>query len=271
LYADPQSHSSTILFEPIAIPKGAWDTHIHISMQDSSPAPLVDVPSRQAGIPERKLRGLATLNFDEHTNDDLGKLHAVGVRGTRLHLMTGTAPNSAADMKKRIEAITPRVAHLNWVIDIFCPLESWAGLTDYLLKLDPRIKIIADHFGSAYPGHQSKAEFQAPLHLIIKRIYIKLAAFERLYHEHSEGIDTLGPIAKAIINAGPDKIMYASDWPHTQFSSFHKHKTREQILTDIEPFRKVPNGLHIEKLRELVKDYVVWRKLWVDNPNRVFE
>lgn len=294
----------------VAVPNGAWDTHIHLfepdrwpyapkrrytpapasldqyptsvtgctslvivhaSMQGSSPAPLVDILKRHAGKPECKLRGLATLDFDALSDDDLDALHHAGVRGTRFHLMTGTAANTPADIIKRIDAIAPRVARLGWVIDIFCPLASWAGLTGYILKLDNRIKIVADHFGSAYPGDENKPEFQALLHLISERVFVKLAAFERLYDGHPEGVESLTGVAEAIVKAGPDRILYASDWPHTQFSRYRAGKTTAQILTDVEPFRDVSNGAHIEKLRQWIKDDHVWTNMLVNNPKRVFD
>ncbi|KIW00517.1 uncharacterized protein PV09_08033 [Verruconis gallopava] len=292
------------------IPEGAWDTHIHVfdpqkwpyasnrrytpapasldqyphrstgctnlvivhaSMQGSSPAPLVDALGHKGHIQGQTLRGLATLDFERLTDDDLDRLHAAGVRGTRMHLMTGQADISPDSVSKSIESIAPRLGRLGWVLDLFMPLSTWAGMAEFFSRLDPRIKVVADHFGAARPGDEDKPEFKSFLDLVSERVYVKLAAFERLYGAHPDGVDSLAPVAEAIIKAGPDRIMYASDWPHTQFSSYRRHKTPEEILNDVEPFRHVANEAHIAKLRTWVKKDDVWRKLWVNNPNSVFQ
>lgn len=218
-------------------------------MQGASPVPLVDALSKESSLPGYTLRGLATLDLDSLTDDDLDQLHAAGVRGTRMHLMTAAAPKSPEVVAKMVEAAALRIARLGWVIDLFCPLEVWAGMTDTIIKLDPRVHVVADHFGSAFPGDEKKLEFQALLHLIEERLYIKLAAAERIYDGNPGGIDSLRAVAGPIIEVGPGRIMYGSDWPHTQMGEYRKGKTEEQKLAEVEPFRDVPNAMHIEKLR----------------------
>lgn len=309
LFAERTFSARACKSAPIEVPKGGWDTHVHVfdpqkwpyalkrrytpasaslqeypdhitgstslvivhaSMQGASPAPLVDALSRELSLPGFTLRGLATLDLDSLTNDDLDKLHTAGIRGTRMHLMTAAAPKSSEIVAKMVESAASRIARLGWVIDLFCPLEVWAGMTDTILNLDPRVHVVADHFGSAFPGDERKPEFEALLHLIEERLYVKLAAAERIYHGNPCGIDSLGPIAKAIIEAGPERIMYGSDWPHTQMGEYRKGRTQEQKLTETEPFRDVPNAMHVEKLRAWISDEGTWRKFWIDNPKKVF-
>lgn len=119
------------------VPKGAWDTHIHVfdpdqwpyptprsytpkaaqiteypistigctnivvvhaSVQGSSPAPLLDTLDKQRSLPGVTLRGLATIDTDNTSDAELEKLHKAGVRGVRLHEMAwGHGQQSTGD------------------------------------------------------------------------------------------------------------------------------------------------------------------------------
>jgi predicted TIM-barrel fold metal-dependent hydrolase len=43
-----------------------------------------------------------------------------------------------------------------------------------------------------------------------KRIYVKVSGFERLYHGHASSMKAIEPIVKAVIEAGPDRIMFGT-------------------------------------------------------------
>ncbi|KAL1989388.1 hypothetical protein VTN96DRAFT_150 [Rasamsonia emersonii] len=250
---------------------------VHASMQGSSPAPLLDTLSKKTAIDSSGnscLRGLATIDVDSITDEELDKLHAAGVRGARLHEMSwghGTQ-SEGSDIIAKVSKLATRLARLGWAIGIFCPLRAWAAMADFIrTKLDPRIQLVADHFGGTFPGEENSADFATFLDLIReKRLWVKISGFERLYHGHPEGIEALTPIAKAIIAAGPDRIVFGTDWPHTQLGVSRKGKTDEQRLNDVEDFRDVDDAAHIRKVREWIPDDETWQKLWVTNPQRLF-
>lgn len=148
-------------------------------------------------------------------------------------------------------------------------------MADLVRNMDPRIRMVADHFGGTFPGDEQKEEFNTFLALIRgKRLYVKISGFERLYHSHGtgrEGMKAIEPIVKAILKAGPDQVIYGSDWPHTQLGVARKGKTDQQRLDDIEDFREVPDDVHIQVLREWISDDADWLKLFVTNPQRLFQ
>jgi predicted TIM-barrel fold metal-dependent hydrolase len=294
------------------VPKGSWDTHIHVfnpdnfpyspkrsytpksaqiteypaettgcknivlvhaSIQGSSPAPLLDTLSKEKQLHGYTLRGLASIDVESVKDEELDALHAAGVRGARLHRVSwGHGHQSAAD--ELIEELAPlvqRLARLHWVIDIFCDVGTWAGMAPFIRNSDPNIKWVADHFGGTFPGQEKSTEFKIFLELVAeKRVSVKLSGFERLYHGHDEGIDALALPAKAIIDSGPDMIVYGSDWPHTQLGVSRMGKSQQQRLEEVEGFRKVSDLAHIRKLREWIPDEQTWHKLWVKNPQRLF-
>jgi predicted TIM-barrel fold metal-dependent hydrolase len=246
---------------------------VHASMQGSSPAALVDTLKKEKDLPGFKIRGLATIDVDNITDAELDELHAAGVRGARMHEMAWGHGEQKGGQQiiKKVKALADRLARLGWVIGVFCPLPAWAAMADMIRGLDPRIKIVADHLGSTFPGDEKSPEFQTLLALIReKRLFVKVSGFERLYQGHAGGMDTLEETAKAIIEAGPDQIVFGTDWPHTQLGVTRKGKTDEQRLNEIEGFREVDDEGHIRKLREWIKDDAVWQKLFVTNPERIF-
>ncbi|KAJ4370046.1 hypothetical protein N0V83_005810 [Neocucurbitaria cava] len=153
-------------------------------------------------------------------------------------------------------------------------MRAWADMAPIIRKMDPRIKLVADHFGGTFPGEEKTPEFQTFLELIReKRLFVKVSGFERLYEGHGVGrvgMEAIKPIVAAVVEAGPDQIVYGSDWPHTQLGVTRKGKTDQQRLDDIEGFREVPDDVHIEVLREWIKDDQTWQKLFVSNSEKLF-
>lgn len=252
---------------------------VHASMQGRSVAPLLDVLCRQETDPQVRgrfvLRGLTSLDPDVVTDDELDALHEAGVRGCRLHEnVVGADVASVAAVAAQIEALARRTVRLGWIIDVFCPLPVWAALASVVRngsRLDPRVRLVADHLGSTFPGAETTPAFQELLALVReRRLFVKLSGFERLYHGHKDGIDSLAAATKALVAAGPDQILFGSDWPHTQMDDSRSGKTAEQRLRDVEGFRHVDNAAHIAKLREWIPDDETWHKLWVANPQRLF-
>ncbi|KAI1443751.1 hypothetical protein F5Y02DRAFT_194249 [Annulohypoxylon stygium] len=247
---------------------------VQASIQGSSPEALLDALRKQPTVPGFKLRGLATIDADNITDAELDTLHAAGVRGVRLHEMAwGYGQQKGGEqITRKIQVLASRLARLGWAIGVFCPLSTWAGMADMIRGLDPRIKVIADHFGSTFPGDEETEDFATLLALVReKRLFIKFSGFERLYHGNPAGMDSLETTARAFIEAGPGQIIYGSDWPHTQLGISRQGKTEEQRLNEIEGFREVDDESHILKLRQWIRDDETWEKLFVSNAGRIFE
>ena len=221
-YAVPRSYTpkpAAIQDYPFALTGCKNIVIVHASIQGTSPAPLVDTLSKQKSLPGARLRGLATIDVNSITDAELDELHAAGVRGARLHEMAwGHGRQSGGDViGKKVLALASRLARLGWAIGIFCDIRAWASMAEMIrTELDPRIKLVADHMGGTFPGEQELPEFATFLELIReKRIYVKLSGFERLYHGHARGIESVAPIAKAIIEAGPDRIVFGTGKYHS--------------------------------------------------------
>lgn len=296
------------------VPKGAWETHIHVfdpenhpygakrpytpkpahlleypvhitgcknivvvqaSVQGSSPAPLTDIlETQQTQFPDYTVRGMVHIDPDNISDAELDDLHKNGVRGVRLNKMTwGHGEQSGAtEIINELRTVASRIARLGWVVGIFCPLATWAAMAEDIRQMNPQVKIVADHFGGTFPGDEDTEKFRSFLQLIRdKKISVKISGFERLYHGHEKGMAAIEPIAKAIFEAGPDQVVFGTDWPHTGLGVSRMGKTDEQRLNDIEGFRDVPDAEHIRTLRRWIEDDELWEKLFVTNPKQLFQ
>ncbi|PVH76435.1 amidohydrolase 2 [Cadophora sp. DSE1049] len=248
---------------------------VHASIQGSSPKALLDTLSKaqSSGL---TLRGLATIDIENTTDAELDALHAAGVRGARLHEMSwghGTQAGGS-QIGKKVAALAERFGRLGWAIGVFCDIRAWASMASQIRTMDPRVKMIADHLGGTFPSEEATPEFATFLDLVREGLVtVKVSGFERLYQGRGRGRGGMGsiePIVKAIVAAGPDRIIYGSDWPHTQLGVARKWKSDQQRLDDVEGFRDVPDDVHIEVLREWITDDEVWKKLFVTNSEKIF-
>jgi predicted TIM-barrel fold metal-dependent hydrolase len=188
---------------------------VQATVQGNTPAPLLDALGANSKPPPcTGVRGLTTVDATTASDAELDALHSAGVRGVRMHeIKWGHGSESGADaIAGKIKAAAGRIARLGWVVDVFSDVRTWAAMDDMIRNdLDPRVKLVADHFGGTFPGDENLEEFKVFLELVKDGyVYVKLSGFERLYHGHGSGIETLQPIAKAIIAVGPEKIMYGS-------------------------------------------------------------
>ncbi|KAH9213276.1 hypothetical protein DL95DRAFT_524580, partial [Leptodontidium sp. 2 PMI_412] len=140
---------------------------VHASIQGSSPSALLDTlnKAQSSGL---TLRGLATIDIDNTTDAELDALHAAGVRGARLHEMSWGhgAQAGGSQIGRKVAALAERFGRLGWAIGVFCDIRAWASMAEQIRTMDPRVKMIADHFGGTFPGEEKTPEFTTFLELV---------------------------------------------------------------------------------------------------------
>ncbi|KAK3725857.1 hypothetical protein LTR37_000005 [Vermiconidia calcicola] len=191
---------------------GAWESHIHVfdpnHFETYTPQQTIQ---RSAGATRCGAWRISIPTTYSEKLDDLG------VRCVRFHWGYGDAEQKSNDVFRDLGAVSDKTARLGWVVDVFCPLAVWADMADNMRNLDPRTRVVAEHFGGAGPGDEEGAEFRTLLQLLReKRVYFELSAFTRLCHDHPAGLDAMAPLVKAVVEAGPDRVPYGSDWPRIQ-------------------------------------------------------
>ena len=77
--------------------------------------------------------------------------------------------------------------------------------------------------------------------------------------------DDVAPLAQALIEANPDRIVWGTDWPHPHAAAPGK------ALKEAAPFYDIDDGLALNQLAEWAPDAAIRRKILVDNPARLYD
>jgi predicted TIM-barrel fold metal-dependent hydrolase len=137
----------------------------------------------------------------------LGALRRAGVRGVRLNCIGRETP----DLAGADRALVDKLADLGMALQVQAEAGQWTALEGALSHA--RLDVIIDHFGRTPIGHASGG-FEALLRAAARspRIWFKFSGPYRF------GEAAAGACAAAISQAvGIERIIWGSDWPHTQF------------------------------------------------------
>jgi predicted TIM-barrel fold metal-dependent hydrolase len=168
-------------------------------------------------------RGVAVVDTSVK-DDELKRMHDLGIRGIRFNLV-----QAGATTVEMIEPLSKRVNDLGWHIQIHMKGEQIAGIEDLLLRVPS--PIVFDHLGRlAQPNALDNPGFKTISKLIDKgRTWVKLSG---AYQDSKVGApsysDTV-PVARAYIKAAPQRMVWASDWPHPT----EKDKPDDAVLFDL--------------------------------------
>lgn len=165
-----------------------------------------------AAAPER-LRGVAVVAPDV-SHSQLKRMARLGVRGIRLNLMGQALPDlGSATWAPLLEA----VAELGWHVELHRPIEDIPSLCVVLQRYGCKVAI--DHFGRPRAAFGTQhATFQRLLELGESgRIWVKVSGVYRLGGTHAENLSFAHDAVPLLIeHFGADRLMWGSDWPHTQ-------------------------------------------------------
>jgi predicted TIM-barrel fold metal-dependent hydrolase len=191
-------------------------------------------------------RGVAVVDTSV-ADADLRRMNDLGIRGIRFNLV-----QVGATTIEMIEPLAKRVNDLGWHIQIHMKGEQIAAIEDLLLRVPA--PIVFDHLGRlAQPNALDNPGFKTISKLIDKgKTWVKLSG---AYQDSKVGppsySDTV-PVARAYIKAAPERMVWASDWPHPT----EKEKPDDAILFDL--------------LAEWAPDVATSTAILVQNPARLY-
>lgn len=164
-------------------------------------------------------RGIVDMSEDA-PDAELAALDAAGVRGVRINVSPVKAVEAgfAATLLPRVEKLDARCAELGWHLDFLLP--GW--LTQEMLPVMRRLKapfsmahmgmFLAAH-GPQQKGFQDLLDFLRHGH---GRAWVKLTGTYRM--SKTDGFTDADAMAKALIDAAPDRLIWGSDYPHLSFA-----------------------------------------------------
>ncbi|KAA2214672.1 amidohydrolase family protein [Teichococcus oryzae] len=216
---------------------------------------------RQLG--PKRARGVAVIGADT-TPQVLDSMHAAGIRGIRVNLETGGVTDPAAAGRILDDALA-RIQGRPWHLQVYARLPLVAALQERLSALP--MPVVFDHFAGAQAAQGvEQPGFAAVLGLVkAGRAYVKISG---AYRASSEAPDypAVAPLARALVAANPERIVWGTDWPHPDSATLAGRKP-----TDIAPPMPVDDGRVLNLLAEWVPDEAARRAILVDNPARLYD
>ena len=207
-------------------------------------------------------RGVAVI--DEKTSGaELDAMNAAGIRGIRLNLSTGGS-NDPAQARSRLQAAFPRAAARNWHVQIFTNLAVVAGIREIVLAAP--VPVVLDHFGGADAAlGPTQAGFADLVALVASgKAYVKISGAYRasiLVPDYGD----VAPLARALIAANPERIVWGTDWPHTNSVTPPDRK-----VTDVTPLFQIDDGCLLNQLPVWAPQAAIRKAILVDNPARLY-
>jgi D-galactarolactone isomerase len=276
------SHDTPITAPKLPTPPDACDTHMHIyepgyplrpeASQPGQPGTLAHyrMVKQQLGLTRTvivqpsgygtdntcTLEAMSKLGDDARgvaivdpaaSDAELDRLTKLGVRGVRYHMRGGVLSWDT------MPAVAARVAAFGWHVQLQCESRELSEHQAIITKLP--CDLVIDHMGRF---DASTPETDKDWRLLLKllgtgRCWVKLSG---AYYGSKSGPPLYADkarIAKALIKAAPERMVWASNWPHP---SFKKHFPDEGKLLDT--------------LIDWTQDEALRRKILVANPARLY-
>jgi predicted TIM-barrel fold metal-dependent hydrolase len=248
LKSQPMRGADTLARPGFPMPAGACDSHVHV-FESAAKYPSVSAPHytlpdgtlrqlthmtdalalqrfvivqpsyygtdnscmldalRAAGA---RARGVAMVG-ESCTDEDLTAMHLRGVRALRLDLFLRSHWQTA-DIIAYVEHSVRRTRAIGWHVQFYTPGWVVRDLLPFLGTLDA--DFVIDHMGYMLQSDGlTDSDFERLVSVLRGgRGWIKLSAPYRLAKDGN--FERLRPMARAIIESAPDRVIWGSDWPH---------------------------------------------------------
>ena len=275
--------ANTALQPKLKAPAGACDTHMHIYSHRFPKAATAKILAPDASVPDYlkmrarlgiertvvvqpsaygkdnrcTLEAVAAIGpsargivvVDETVTDaELDRLTKLGIRGIRFFMLSG-APLPL----EILETMSARVAPFGWHVVFQMDGRHLADHEALLGRLTSTL--IIDHVGKflapVAPDHPG---FRTILRLLDNgRTWAKLSAPYETSKLGPPNYDDVGKLAKAMAKAAPERMLWASNWPHP---------TPGAIVPD--------DAVLLDMLLDWVPDEAARKRALVDNPAELY-
>jgi predicted TIM-barrel fold metal-dependent hydrolase len=191
----------------------------------------------------------------------LDNMQRAGIRGVRINLGTAGETN-LADARRQLKSAIEQIQGREWHVQVYAALPVIAGLSD--LVLTSPVPVVFDHFGGAKGGAgPQQPGFDKLLDLVGSgKAYVKISGAYRGSNEAPDYPD-MAPLARALIAANPQRILWGSDWPHPDTGSGRK-------ASDVSPLLRVDDGNMLNLLAKWAPGATLRKTILVDNPATLY-
>ena len=214
-------------------------------------------------IGARRARGVVVIDAANTPARNLHEMHRQGVRGVRLNASVD-AGHDASALIRRVTAVQRATGHLGWHVQMFADVHTVVAMADELANLS--IPLVLDHFGGldAAALVLTSGAVDGLLRLLRQgNTYIKLSAPYRVVGDPDS--PQLADAVRRFADAAPERLLWASDWPHTGGAG-----SRGSGAANIEAFRDENAAFALERLYQWIPDAAIRQRILVSNPARLY-
>jgi predicted TIM-barrel fold metal-dependent hydrolase len=207
-------------------------------------------------------RGVAVID-DKTPEGDLDAMGKAGIRGIRLNLATGGVSDPAVG-RPRFQAAVERVKNRGWHIQLFTSLAMISAIKD-LVAASP-VPVVFDHFGGAQAALGPEQPGFSDLLELVKsgKAHVKISGAYRASKLGPDYADA-APLARALIAANSDRIVWGTDWPHPDSVTPPGKKP-----SDVTALFQIDDGRLLNQLPAWAPEPSIRKKILVDNPTQLY-
>jgi D-galactarolactone isomerase len=193
-------------------------------------------------------RGVAVVDMSV-TNAELTRLHDLGIRGIRFNLV-----QSGATTIEMLEPLSKRVNDLGWHVQIHMLADAIVENADLFQRLPS--PIVFDHMARIpQPAGIDHPAFALVLKMLDHgRTWVKLSGAYMETKVGPPGFADVSKVARAYVKAAPERMVWASDWPHPTEK----------------PDSKSDDAILFDRLPDWAPDDTIRNRILVDNPAALY-
>jgi predicted TIM-barrel fold metal-dependent hydrolase len=210
---------------------------------------------RQLG---RRARGVALLN-DKASGEELDELRRGGICGIICASGAGSDP---AEVRRRFKDTVERAKGRRWHIEFHGRLAEIEAIQNEVMESP--VPVLFDHFGGAQPAlGVGQPGFDTLLRLVRGgKAYVDVSAPYRV-SKQAPAYPDVAPIARAIIEANPERITWGTGWPHPA-------QEPGRGVTEITPLYRIDDGKNLNLLATWTSGAAQLKLALVENPARLY-
>jgi predicted TIM-barrel fold metal-dependent hydrolase len=201
-------------------------------------------------------RGVGRID-DKTPEEELQRLHDGGIRGVRFNLLDRPRGNIKLDV---LDRCIENIASLGWSVDLHIDMKN---LIDQEKRIrNAPIPVIIDHIARVKPAEGlQQAGFQLLLDLMkLKHVWTKVSGADKIcettvHSYYGLPFVEVTPYAQTVIAAAPDRVIWGTDWPHSN-NFIPGHTPNDGDLVDL--------------LAAFAPDASIRQGILVDNPARLY-
>lgn len=202
-------------------------------------------------------RGVAVVQA-KISDADLHALHKHGVRGLRLNVESSGHGDIQA-ISAALHYWAERIAALGWHLQIYASLDVLHALSPALQGLT--VPVVLDHFAMVTDTTPlDDVRVQAVLSLVRSGCaYVKLSAPYRIQSAPTPDLDGVARIAAQYMHANPERVLWGSDWPHT-------NREPGKTAHELSAYRSIQHTTLLQGIHAWLPTAALRTQVLVDNP-----